>query len=152
MLRVRFTESLKDAMKSKDQRALSTVRMIIAKLKDKDIAARTNGATDPISDVEIVSMLQGMIKQRQESISLYEKGGRAELAQKEREEIEVIERYLPQQMSRDAVEAAVRAIVADTGASSIKDMGKVMAELKARCGGQYDGAVASAVVKTVLAS
>lgn len=150
MLRDRFTEAMKDAMRAKDQRALSTVRMIIAKLKDKDIEARGKGVTTGIEEGEILAMLQGMVKQRQESIALYEQGGRQELADQERGEIEVIERFLPKQMSESEVQDAIRAIVAETGAASVKDMGKVMAELRARYAGQMDFGKASGLIKQQL--
>jgi len=150
MLRTRLNAALKEAMLAKNQRAVSTVRLILAALKDRDIASRSRGVTDGIDDAEILSMLQTMIKQRRESIGLYEQGGRLELAEQEREEITVIEGFLPKQMSEDEVQAAVQAVVAETGASSIKDMGKVMAELKARHAGQMDFAKAGPVVKQQL--
>lgn len=150
MLRDRFNETLKESMKAKDQRALSTVRMILAKLKDKDIEARGRGVTTGIEEGEILAMLQGMVKQRQESIALYEQGGRQELADQERGEIEVIERFLPKQMSEAEVQDAIRAIVAETGAASVKDMGKVMAELRARYAGQMDFGKASGLIKQQL--
>ena len=150
MLRDRFNEVMKESMKAKDQRALSTVRMIIAKLKDKDIEARGKGVTTGIEEGEILAMLQGMVKQRQESIALYEQGGRKELADQEREEIAVIERFLPKQMSESEAQDAIRAIIAETGAASVKDMGKVMAELRARYAGQMDFGKASGLIKQQL--
>ena len=149
-LRTQFNDSLKDAMRAKDQRAVSTIRMILAGLKDRDIAARTRGVTDGIDEAEILSMLQTLVKQRNESAGLYDQGGRPELAQQEREEIAVIERFLPKQMSEDESAAAIDAIVTELGASSIKDMGKVMAELKARHAGQMDFAKAGGLVKARL--
>ena len=149
MLRTRLNEALKQAMLAKNQRAVSTVRLILAALKDRDIAARTRGAPE-LDDAEILSMLQTMIKQRRESISMYEQGGRLELAEQEREEIGVIEGFLPKQMSDEEVNAAVQAVVDETGAASIKDMGKVMAELKARYAGRMDFAKAGPVVKRQL--
>jgi len=149
-LRTQFNDSLKDAMRAKDQRAVSTIRMILAGLKDRDIAARTRGVTDGIDEAEILSMLQTLVKQRNESAGLYDQGGRPELAQQEREEIAVIERFLPKQMSEEESIAAIDAIVAELGASSIKDMGKVMAELKARHAGQMDFAKAGGLVKARL--
>ena len=146
-LRTQFNDSLKDAMRAKDQRAVSTIRMILAGLKDRDIAARTRGVTDGIDEAEILSMLQALVKQRNESAALYDQGGRPELAQQEREEIAVIERFLPKQMSEEESAAAIDAIVTELGATSIKDMGKVMAELKARHAGQMDFAKAGALVK-----
>ncbi|HYH39826.1 MAG TPA: GatB/YqeY domain-containing protein [Azospirillum sp.] len=150
MLRERFNEALKESMKAKDQRALSTVRMVLAKLKDKDIEARGKGVTTGIEEGEILAMLQGMVKQRQESIALYEQGGRQELADQEREEIAVIERFLPKQMSESEALEAIRAIIAETGAASVKDMGKVMAELRARYAGQMDFGKASGLIKQQL--
>lgn len=150
MLRDRFNEAMKESMKAKDQRALSTVRMILAKLKDKDIEARGKGVTTGIEEGEILAMLQGMVKQRQESIALYEQGGRQELADQEREEIAVIERFLPKQMSESESLDAIRAIIAETGAASVKDMGKVMAELRARYAGQMDFGKASGLIKQQL--
>ena len=151
MLRPRLSDALKDALKSKDQIGLSTVRLILAALKDRDIAARGKGNMDGISEEEILGLLQGMIKQRQESIVLYEKGGRCELAEQERGEIVVIERFLPKQMGEDEVAKAVREAISETGAQSLKDMGKAMAALKGRYAGQMDFAKASALVKQALA-
>ena len=152
MLRTRLNEALKQAMLAKNQRAVSTVRLILAALKDRDIAARPRGVTDGIDEAEILSMLQTMIKQRGESIKLYEQGGRLELAEQEREEIAVIEGFLPKQMSDEEVAAAVKAVVEEIGATCIKDMGKVMAELKARYAGQMDFAKVSGTVKQQLSA
>ena len=149
-LRTQFNDSLKDAMRAKDQRAVSTIRMILAGLKDRDIAARPRGVTDGIDEAEILSMLQALIKQRNESAALYEQGNRPELAQQEREEIAVIERFLPKQMTDEESAAAIDSIVTELGAASIKDMGKVMAELKARHAGQMDFAKAGGLVKARL--
>lgn len=151
MLREKLTEAMKEAMRAKDQAALGTIRLILAKLKDVDIAARTEASREGVADDKILSMMQGMIKQRNESIALYEKGGRADLAEKEKAEIEVIERFLPQQMDEAAVDAAVREAIAAAGATSIKDMGGVMAALKGKYAGQMDFAKASAAVKKALA-
>jgi uncharacterized protein len=150
MLREKLTEAMKDAMRARDQPALGTIRLILAKLKDTDIASRTEASREGVADDKILSMLQGMIKQRNESIVLYEKGNRADLADKEKAEIIVIERFLPQQMDEAAVEAAVKEAVASSGAKSIKDMGGVMATLKAKYAGQMDFAKASAAVKKTL--
>jgi uncharacterized protein len=147
MLRARLNEELKTAMKAKDQRAVSTVRLILAALKDRDIAARTRGNTEGIGDEEIADLLQKMIRQRRESIELYQQGKREDLAQQEREEIAVIERFLPRQMSDAEMAEAVTAVVAELGAGSIKDMGRVMAALKQRYAGQMDFSKASALVK-----
>ncbi|ANC91084.1 glutamyl-tRNA amidotransferase [Azospirillum humicireducens] len=149
-LRTQFNDSLKDAMRAKEIRAVSTIRMILAGLKDRDIAARTRGVTDGIDEAEILSMLQALVKQRNESAALYEQGNRPELAQQEREEIAVIERFLPKQMNDEEAAAAIDAILAELGAASIKDMGKVMAELKARHAGQMDFAKAGGLVKARL--
>lgn len=150
MLRTRLNEALKEAMRAKNQRAVSTVRLILAALKDRDIAARSRGVMDGIDEAEMLSMLQSMIKQRGESIKMYEQGGRPELAEQEREEIAVIEGFLPKQMSDEEVAAAIKAVVGDIGATSIKDMGKVMAELKTRHAGQMDFAKAGPAVKQQL--
>ena len=147
MLRARLNDSLKAAMKAKDQRAISTLRLILAALKDRDIAARSRGQAEGIGDEEIVDMMQKMIRQRQDSIALYEKGGRSELAQQEKEEIEVIQGFLPRQMDPAESQAAVEQAIADVGATGIKDMGRVMATLKERYAGRMDFAKAGAMVK-----
>jgi hypothetical protein len=152
MLREKLTEAMKVAMRAKDQAALGTIRLILAKLKDVDIAARTEASREGVADDKILSMMQGMIKQRNESIALYDKGGRADLAEKEKAEIAVIERFLPQQMDEAAVDAAVREAIAAAGATSIKDMGGVMATLKGKYAGQMDFAKASAAVKKALSA
>ena len=150
MLRQQFTDSLKSAMKDKDQLAVSTVRLIIAKLKEQDIEARGKGKPAGIGEPEIQQMLQSMIKQRRESIALYEQGGRADLAEKERGEIAIIERFLPKQLSDAALEAAVKEVIAAIGAQGMKDMGRAMATLRERYAGQMDSAKASQVVKRLL--
>ncbi|MGQ9369842.1 GatB/YqeY domain-containing protein [Azospirillum sp. ST 5-10] len=152
MLRTRLNEALKEAMRSKDLRAVSTVRLILAALKDRDIAARSRGVTEGIDETEILSMLQTMIKQRQESITLYEQGGRCELAEQEREEIAVIERFLPKQLSETEMTDAVKSVIDEIGATCVKDMGRTMAELRSRYAGRMDFAKASGVVKQTLAS
>lgn len=151
MLRDQLNEALKEAMRARDMGAVGTIRLILAKLKEVDIAQRTEANREGVGDDRILSMLQGMIKQRNESIQLYEKGNRADLADKEKAEIVVIQRFLPKQMDDAAVEAAVKDAVASAGAKSIKDMGGVMAALKAKYAGQMDFAKASAVVKKTLA-
>ena len=151
MLRDKLNEALKDAMRARDMTTVGTVRLILAKLKEVDIASRTEANREGVADDKILSMMQGMIKQRNESIVLYEKGNRADLADKEKAEIAVIERFLPQQMDEAAVQAAVNEAIATAGAKSIKDMGGVMAALKAKYAGQMDFAKASAVVKKALA-
>jgi uncharacterized protein len=150
MLRDQLNEAMKTAMRARDTAALGTIRLILAKLKEVDIAARTEANREGVADERILSMLQGMIKQRNESVVLYEKGNRPELADKEKAEIAVIERFLPRQMDDSAVEAAVREAVAAAGAKTVKDMGGVMAALKARYAGQMDFAKASAAVKKAL--
>jgi len=148
MLRDRFTEALKEAMKSKEDLTVSTVRLILARLKEKDIEARPK--LDRIDDAAIQQMLQQMIKQRRESIELYEQGKRPELAAKEKGEIAVIERFLPKQMSGAELESAVKDTIKETGAAGIKDMGKVMAALRTKYAGQLDPAKASQLVKKLL--
>ena len=151
MLRDNLNEALKEAMRARDMTTVGAVRLILAKLKEVDIAARTEASREGVADDRILSMLQGMIKQRNESVALYEKGGRPELAEKEKAEIAVIERFLPRQMDEAAVAAAVAEAVASTGAKTVKDMGGVMAALKAKYAGQMDFAKASAAVKKALA-
>ncbi len=151
MLRDKLNEALKEAMRARDMATVGAVRLILAKLKEVDIAARTEANREGVADDRILSMLQSMIKQRNESVALYEKGGRPELADKEKAEITVIERFLPKQMDEAAVAAAVAEVVASTGAKSVKDMGGVMAALKAKYTGQMDFAKASAAVKKALA-
>jgi uncharacterized protein len=150
MLREAFGERLKQAMRAKDVRTLSTVRLILAGLKERDVAARGSGNQEGIPDPEILRLLQGMIKQRRESIALYRQGNRPELAQQEEEEIAIIESFLPQQMSEAEIAAATKAAIAETGASGVKDMGRVMAALRERHAGVIDLARAGAVVKQLL--
>ena len=148
-LRARFTAELKTAMMAKDAARTSTIRMIMAKLKDTDIAARPSGV-DQVPEEQIISMLRGMVKSRRESVELYRQGGRQELADKEAAEIAVIESFLPQQMDDAALAAAVDAAVAESGASSIKEMGKVMAVLKAKYAATLDMGKAGPLVKARL--
>ena len=147
MLRTRLSGALKTAMKSKDAKSTATLRLILAALKDRDIAARSKGNKATISDDEVLGMLQSMIKQRRESIALYEKGGRMELAQQEAEEIAAIEEFLPEQMSHDEMAIVITRIIGEVGAESLKDMGKAMGALKEQYAGQMDFAKASAMVK-----
>jgi uncharacterized protein YqeY len=149
-MRERIAQAMKDALKSKDQSALSAIRLISAALKDRDIAARSDNNHDGISDDEILSMLQTMIKQRNESAKMYEDGGRPELAAAEQAEIELIKQFLPEQLSHDDIGKAIKDAVAETGAASIKDMGKVMAHLKEHYAGQMDFSAASQMVKAAL--
>ena len=151
MLREAFSERLKQAMRARESRTVSTVRLIMAALKDRDIAARGSGNTEGIPEPEILRMLQGMVKQRRESIALYRQGNRPELAQQEEEEIAVIESFLPQQMSDAETTTAIKAAIAETGAAGLKDMGKVMAVLRERHTGIIDMARAGPAVKQLLA-
>jgi uncharacterized protein YqeY len=148
-LRPRLTAALKAAMIGKDAAGTSTIRMILAKLKDTDIAARPSGV-EAIPDEQIVAMLRGMAKSRRESVELYRQGGREELAAKEEAEIAVIEGFLPQQMDAAAMQAAVAAAVAETGATSVKEMGKVMAVLRAKHAAAMDMGKAGPLVKAAL--
>lgn len=150
-LRDQFTDQLKVSMKAGDPARTSTLRMIMAKLKDTDIAARPKGI-DKVPDDEVLSMLRGMVKSRRESVTLYEQGNRPELAAKEIAEIAVIEAFLPQQMDDAAIEAAVAAAIAEAGASSIKDMGKVMAALRAKYAAALDMGKAGPIVKARLSA
>ena len=151
MLREAFGERLKAAMRAKDAGTVSVVRLILAAVKERDVAARSSGSVDPISDAEILRLLQGMVKQRRESIALYRQGNRPELAVKEEAEIAVVESFMPRQMGEDEIAAAAKAAIADTGAAGIKDMGRVMAALRERHAGVMDMAKAGAVVKQLLA-
>ena len=150
MLRAQFNDALKQAMKEKDVLAVSTVRLILARLKERDIEARPKGNTEGIADPDIQQMMQGMIKQRRESIELYDKGGRPELAEKERNEIAIIERFLPKALSDAETETVIKAVIAEVGAASVKDMGKVMAALREKYAGQLDPSKASQLVKKLL--
>lgn len=149
MLRERFMSDLKEAMKAGDKSRLGTIRLMQAALKDKDIEARSAGK-GPLSDDEILQLLQKMVKQRQESAKMYTDGGRPELAEQEGAEIAVITAYLPKQMDEAEAKTAIAAVIAETGASGVKDMGKVMGELKARYAGQMDFGKASPLVKQLL--
>ena len=149
MLRENLQNALKEAMKNHDTETVSAVRLIIAGQKEKDVAARGAGK-ECATDAELMSMMQGMIKQRNESIRLYNEGGRPELAAKEQSEINIIERFLPKQMDEAETKAAIEAAIAKTGAANIKDMGKVMAELKAAYAGQLDMGKASGMIKSLL--
>jgi uncharacterized protein len=148
-MRERFTDAMKQALKAGDKRRLSTVRMIQAALKEKDIEARGAGKGQA-SPEEILGLLQKMIKQRQESVAIYDQAGRRELADQEREEIAVIQGFLPRQMDEGETRAAIEAAIAETGAASMKDMGKVVGALRARYAGQMDFAKASGLVKALL--
>jgi uncharacterized protein YqeY len=149
MLRDYINSALKDAMKAKDPRRVSTLRLVNSTLKNADIEARGQGK-GPLGDGEVLGVLQKMIKQRQESVELYEKGGRAELAQQERDEIAIISTYLPTQMAEDEVKAAIAEAMQDVGAAGMKDMGKVIGALKGKYAGRMDFAKASTLVKAAL--
>lgn len=149
-LRTRFNATLKEAMLAKDAARTSTIRMILAKLKEVDIAARPSGV-DKVPDEQVVAMLRSMVKSRRESVDLYRQGNRPELVAKEEAEIATIEAFLPQQMDDATLAAAVEAAIAEAGASSVKDMGKVMAALKAKHGAALDMARANPLVKARLA-
>ena len=150
MLRQAFRDRLTEAMKARDSRTVSTVRLILAGLKERDVAARGQGNLDGLSEAEIQRMLQGMIKQRRESIALYQQGNRPDLAQQESQEIAVIESFLPRQLDDDEIEAAVKAAIDETGAATAKDLGKVMAALRERHGGVIDLGRAGAIVRRLL--
>ena len=148
MLREEISQALKSAMKAKKPQCVSTLRLILAAIKDRDIAARGNGSdSEGISDDEIMKVLQTMVKQRQESIKMYEQGGRPELAKQEAEEIEIIQEFLPQQLSEDEIATIVSAAIDDLGANSLKDMGRMMAHLRENHAGSMDFGKASAVLK-----
>jgi hypothetical protein len=151
-LRERLNERLKEAMRAREQKRVSTLRMVLAALKDKDIAARTETSREGVPDEEVLSLLAKMIKQREESAAAFDSGGRPELAAAEREEIAIIREFMPQQMSVEESRAAAQGLIAELAASSMKDMGKVMAALKERYAGQMDFAKASATVKELLSA
>ena len=150
MLRRRLADRLKKGMKDKDACVVSTVRLILAAVKDRDIASRTKGGGEEVSDQDILGVLQTMVRQREEAIVLYEQGGREELARQEAEEIRGIKSFLPQQMSDDETASAVHATIAEIGAAGIKDMGRTMALLKERYAGRMNFGRASTVVKSEL--
>lgn len=155
-MRDRLNQDIKDAMKSGDKARLATLRLINAAIKDRDIAARVDDkgqstGKEKVDDTEILALLQKLIKQRRDSIESFEKGGRQDLADKEKSEIAVIEAYLPKQMDEAEIKSAVEAVVSELGANSLKDMGRTMAALKERHTGQMDFSKASALVKTLLA-
>ena len=149
-MREKIANELKKALKAKDQVALSTIRLIAAALKDRDIAARGNANTDGVTDEEILGMLQTMIKQRTESARMYRDGDRPDLASNEEAEIAIIKNFLPVQLSLDEMKQAIATAISETGAGSIKDMGQVMGYLKAQYAGQMDFSSASQEVKAAL--
>jgi len=151
-MRERLTQAMKDAMRAKDQKRLTTVRMILSAIKDHDLGIKPVGGKtgEPATDVEITQILARMIKQRRDSIEAYEKAGRTELAQNEKDEIALIEEFLPKQLGEAETREAVEAAIKEAGAASVKDMGKAMAILKQRYAGQLDFGKASALVKEML--
>jgi uncharacterized protein len=149
-LRDQLNNAVKDAMKARDSKRLGTLRLVQAAIKDKDIANRSEESREGISDDEILSLFSKMIKSREDSIALYDKGGRPELAEAERAEIAIIREFMPRQLDETETKAAIAAIVAETGATSLKDMGKVMAALKERYAGTMDFGKAGGLVKAQL--
>ncbi len=149
-MRDKINTEMKQAMRDKERERLATIRLINAAIKDRDIAARSEGNQDGVSDAEILTVLAKMVKQRLDSAKIYEEAGRLELAEKEREEIDVIQGFLPKQLTDEEVRAAVQKAINDTGASSIRDMGRVMGALKAAYSGQMDFGKAGGAVKELL--
>lgn len=150
MLRDKLTIAMKEAMKNKDKRRLTTIRLILAAIKDRDIASRTEKGDAGDENAIVLEILSKMIKQRKESFVVYEEAGRLELAQQEQEEMDIISEFLPRQMPDDEIAAAVEAVITETGASGLKDIGKIMAALKAKYAGQMDFSKASALVRSKL--
>lgn len=146
-MRAEIAQATKEAMKEKDTVALSTLRLISAAIKDKDIEARGNGNEDGIEDAEIIALLGKMLKQRQDSVTIYEEGGRIDLAERERAEMVIIQRFLPRQLSKEEVNAVVDEAIRETGAESVRDLGKVMAFVKERYAGQVDYGKLGGLVK-----
>ena len=151
MIREEIKKQLIEAMKTGQKEKVDTLRLINSTIKDKDIADRTKGNMEGISDDTILSVLQGMIKQRKESIALYMQGGRAELASAEQKEVDIIQSFLPKQMDSDEMREAIKAAITETGATSMKDMGKVMGLLRGKYAGKMDFAAASSEIKALLA-
>ena len=149
MLRDDLQNMLKESMKNKDMTTVSAVRLIIPGMKEKDVDARGRGQ-EKATDAELLSMMQGMIKQRKDSIKMYLDGNRQDLADKEQSEINIIEKFLPKQLSGADMENAIKSVIAETGAQSMKDMGKVMGALKSKYAGQMDMGVANGVIKNLL--
>jgi len=150
MLRERLSEDLKTAMRAREQRAVSTIRLVLAELKLRDISAREKGNTAGIGDAEIVDMMQKLVRQRRDSIEAYEKGGRPDLVQQEAEEIAIIERYLPKGLSDEETAKAIAEAIAATGATTVKDMGRIMARLKEQYAGRMDFGKVGPLVKQKL--
>lgn len=151
MIREELKKALVDALKTKNEKKTATIRLINAAIKDKDIEARPKGITDGIDDTAILSLLQSMVKQRKESIEMYKQGGREDLVASEQAEIDIISAFLPQQMSEEETKKAIETVIQEIGATSIKDMGKVMGALKAKYAGQMDFSIASGLIKGLLA-
>ncbi len=149
MLREDLQNTLKESMKNRDAETTGAVRLIIAGMKEKDVDARGRGQ-EKATDAELLSMMQGMIKQRNDSIKMYTEGNRLDLADKEKKEISIIERFLPKQMSETEMQTAIQAIISETGAASMKDMGKVMGALKGKYAGQMDMGKANQIIKSCL--
>lgn len=149
-LRAIFSDALKDAMKAREARRVSTLRLILAAIKDRDIAARTETNREGVPDDEILALLQKMIRQREESIEMFETAGRIDLVEQEREERDIIAAYLPRQMNPDEARLAILGVIGDLGAKGLRDMGRTMAELKSRFAGKMDFGKASSVVKELL--
>lgn len=149
-MRTTISDGLKAAMHAKDKKRVNTLRLVSAAIKDRDISARTAGK-GPLSDAEILEVISKMVKQRLESAKVYEEAGRLELASEEREEIAILEEFLPKQMDEDAVKSACQVAIGDIGAEGLRDMGKVMGELKSKYPGQMDFGKASCTVKKLLA-
>ena len=147
MLRDQLVAAMKQAMKKKDKHRLTTVRLILAAIKDRDIAARTDKSDGGDEDAVVIGILSKMIKQRKESFTVYEEAGRLELAEQEREEMEIISEFLPRQMSDEEIEAVVKDAIAETGATGLKDIGKIMAVLKGKYAGKMDFSKASAMAR-----
>jgi uncharacterized protein len=150
LIRTELSEALKVSMKAQEKRAVSTIRLILAALKDRDICARADGNADGVPDSEVLTLLQTMVKQRADSIRLYEEGGRLELAEQEREETEIIRRFMPSPLEGDELETAVQEAIRELGAKDMKDMGKTMALLKQRYPGRMDFSKASGMVRQAL--
>lgn len=147
MLRTELNDALKTSLRNQEKRSVATIRLILAALKDRDICARGRGNSDGVDESEILDMFQSMIKQRRDSIAMYEQGGRCELAEREQEEIEVISRFMPEQLGDEEIRKAVADVIGDLEAKSLKDMGRVMAALKEKYSGRMDFGRASSVVK-----
>ena len=150
MIREQLKKALIEALKNKDEKKTATIRLINAAIKDKDIEARPKGITDGIDDTAVMSLLQSMVKQRKESIEMYKQGNREDLVASEQAEIDIINQFLPQQMNEEETKQAIATVIQETGATSIKDMGKVMGGLKAKYAGKMDFSTASQLIKSLL--